>query len=75
MDIQIKFTLKSSIFDRPREITISREFLEFDDNDQISSIPTKFLKKDIEGFRYGVKGIRGYSFNIGRIYYIDIKSS
>ncbi len=25
--------------------------------------------------RYGVKGIRGYSFNIGRIYCIDIKST
>ena|ERR1700733_14894724 len=75
MDTQIKFTLKSSIFDRPRELTLSSEFLEFDDNDQISSIPTKFLRKDIEGFRYGVKGIRGDRFYIGRIYYIDIKSS
>ncbi|MES1249629.1 MAG: hypothetical protein ABUL46_03050 [Chitinophaga rupis] len=70
-----EFTVKTSIFDRPRSLTLDPEYLEFDDNDQASSIPTRFLKNNIEAFRYGVKGIRGYKFYIGRVYCIDIKSS
>jgi len=70
---KLEFLIKSSIFDRPRALVLLPEYLEFDDNDLASSIPTKFLKEDIEAFRYGVKWIRGYRFYIGRIYCIDIK--
>jgi hypothetical protein len=69
-----EFTFKFSIFGRPRQLTLSPEFLEFDDNDKISSIPTKFLNKDIDGLRYGVKWIQVFGLDIGRIYCIDISS-
>ena len=74
MTTKIEFTVKSSIFDRTRQLTIDPEYLEFDDNDLGSSLPVRFSKEEIEGIKYGVKGIRGYRFRIGRIYYIDIKS-
>src|ERR1700733_763618 len=74
MTTKIEFSVKSSIFDRTRQLTIDPEYLEFDDNDLGSSLAVKFLKGEIEGIKYGVKGIRGYRFRIGRIYYIDIKS-
>jgi hypothetical protein len=74
MNTKIEFTVKSSIFDRSRQLTIDPEYLEFDDHDLGSSLPVRFLKEEIEGIKYGVKGIRGYRFRIGRIYYIDIKS-
>ncbi|HXO75704.1 MAG TPA: hypothetical protein VN824_10725 [Puia sp.] len=50
-------------------------YLEFDDNDLASSAPTKFLKEEIEGIRFGIKWISGYGFYIGRIYCIDIKNN
>jgi hypothetical protein len=74
MTAKIEFTIKSSIFDRSRQLTLDPEYLEYDDNDLGSSFPVRFLKEEIEGIKYGVKGIRGYRFRIGRIYYIDIKS-
>jgi hypothetical protein len=67
--------IKSSVFDRERELVLDNEFLTFDNNDRISVPPTKFLKEDITAFRFGVKWIKGYSFVIGRIYCVDIKSS
>jgi len=39
---KLEFTFKFSVFDRPSQLTLSPEFLEFDDNGKISSIPTKF---------------------------------
>ena len=69
------FTLRSTIFDRPRQLTLTPEYLEFDDNDLAHSAPTRFLKQEIESLRYGVKGIRGYSFYIGRNFSIDIRST
>jgi hypothetical protein len=74
MSARVEFTVKSSIFDRSRQLKLDPQYLEFDDNDLGSSLPVRFLKEEIEGIKYGVKGIRGYRFRIGRIYYIDIKS-
>src|SRR6266481_4824997 len=72
--LKLDFILKSSIFDRPRQLVLDPLYLEFDDNNLASSTPTKFLKEEIEGIRFGIKWISGYGFNIGRIYCIDIKN-
>jgi hypothetical protein len=72
--LKLDFILKSSIFDRSRQLVLDPLYLEFDDNNLVSSTPTKFLKEEIEGIRYGIKWIRGYGFYIGRIYCIDIKN-
>jgi len=71
----LTFTLRSTIFDRHRQLTITPDYLEFDDNDLAGSNPTRFLRSEIESLRYGIKGIRGYKFNIGRIYCIDIRNT
>ena len=73
--LKLDFVLKSSIFDRPRQLVLAPLYLEFDDNNLVSSTPTKFLKEEIEGIRFGIKGIRGYRFYIGRTYCIDIKNN
>lgn len=70
----IQFFLKSSFFDRPREFSINKDFLEFDDKDDVYKKPTKFLRQDVEAFRFGVRWNRGYFFIFGRTYCIDIKS-
>lgn len=70
----LEFTLRSSIFDRPRKLTIHPDYLEFDDKDAASNTPTRFLKEEMEGLRYGTRFIRGYSFYIGRIFCVDIRS-
>jgi hypothetical protein len=68
------FSVKSSILDRERELVLDNEFLAFDDKDRIGALPARILKQDITAYRFGVKWIRGYSFVIGRVYCIDIKS-
>lgn len=70
----IQLTIKSSFLDRERQLIITDEHIEFDDNDRISALPTKFLVPDIVAFRFGIKWINGYQFTIGRIYCVDIKS-
>jgi len=70
--LKLDFVLKSSIFDRPRQLVLDPLYLEFDDNNLSSSTPKKFLKE--EGIRFGIKWIKGLDFYIGRIYCIDIKN-
>jgi hypothetical protein len=70
----LQLNIKSSIFDRARQLTIDKDFIEFDDKDLISAPPAKFLKNDIIGLRHGVKWINGYQFIIGRIYCIDVRN-
>jgi hypothetical protein len=70
---KLEFMVRSTILDRPRLLVIDPEYIEFDDQDRVSEAPTRFLKTEIEGLRYGVKPIRGYRFRIGRIYCIDIR--
>jgi hypothetical protein len=67
-------SIKSSVFDRERQLFLNEEFIEFDDSNLVSEKPTRFDKEDIEALRYGIKWIKGYRFNIGRIYCIDVKS-
>lgn len=68
-------SVKSSIFDRKRELVLDKEFLTYDNKDRIGVPPAKIAKQDIADFRFGVRWIKGYSFIIGRIYCVDIKSS
>jgi hypothetical protein len=70
---KMEFTVRSTILDRPRLLVIDPEYIEFDDQDRVSVPPTRFLRAEIQALRYGVKGIRGYRFRIGRIYCIDVK--
>jgi hypothetical protein len=71
----IQLKIKSSVFDRHRELTIDKSYIEFDNNDLSDAPPTRFNKEDIKAFRYGVKWIQGYQFIIGRIYCIDIRNN
>lgn len=70
---KLKYMVRSSILDRSRLLVIDPEYIEFDDQDLVSATPTRFQKSEIEGLRYGVKGIHGYRFRIGRIYCIDVR--
>lgn len=69
------FNIKSSIFDRERELVLDKELLTFDNKDRIGVPPAKILKQEIVAFRFGVRWIKGYMFVIGRVYCIDINSS
>src|SRR5580692_7301340 len=74
MTLKTAFSLKSSIINRERILTLDPAYLEYDDNDHISSPPTKFEKEDVEGIRYGIKWLLGRYFYFGRVYCIDIRS-
>jgi hypothetical protein len=71
----LQINVKSSFLDRERQLTITDEYIEFDDKDSIAAKPTRFAVADIVAFRYGIKWIKGYQFIIGRIYCVDIKST
>jgi len=71
----LDLSLRSSIFDRQRRLTITPTYLEFDDRSSVGLEPTRFKKEEMEGLRYGVKPIEGYQFVIGRIYCIDIRNN
>ena len=70
----MQLIVKPSIFDRPRPLVIDPNFIEFDDTELINTKPTKFLKEELTGIRYGIKWIRGVYFYIGRVYCIDLKN-
>ena len=72
MNQPIQLFIKASIFDRERQLIITNDFIEFDNNDLLSAPPTKLLKSNITGLRHGIKWINGYQFIIGRIYCIDL---
>ncbi len=69
------FTLRSSIFDRSRVLTLHPGYMEFDDNDLAGTSSTRFIKEDIEELRYGVELMRGRFFYIGRTYCIDVRNA
>lgn len=71
----INTTIKSSIFDRKRELIINPDYIAFEDKDLITAQLTTIKKAEIASFRYGIKWIKGYSFIIGRICCIDIRSN
>ncbi|WP_315821739.1 hypothetical protein [Paraflavitalea speifideaquila] len=75
MSTPTSFSIKSSIFDRARELVLDQEYLTFDNKDKIGVPPALIKTQDIVAFRFGIKWINGYSFVIGRIYCIDILSS
>ena len=70
---KLEYTVRSTILDQSRLLVIDPEYIEFDDQNLVSATPTRFQKSEIEGLRYGVKGIHGYRFRIGRIYCIDVR--
>ncbi len=66
MPKSFQLSIKSSLFGRENLLTIEPGFIEFG---------AKLNKHEIAAIRYGVRGIRGYNFYIGRIYCIDIQSN
>lgn len=74
MSNRLEISVKSSILDRHRKLTIDENYIQFDDKDHVDAHPTRFEKENIIGIRYGVAPINGYRFYIGRIYCIDIKN-
>ena len=62
----LQLSLKTSVFQRKKNLIITPDSVEYDDVD--------FSKFEITELRYGIKSINGYRFRIGRMYCVDIKS-
>lgn len=64
--------IRSSVFDRDRQLIFSEEGIRYEESD-LKDAPLKLIDKNsINGFRYGIKWIKGFEFVIGRIYCIDL---
>ncbi|MDE3184583.1 MAG: hypothetical protein KGM16_14285 [Bacteroidota bacterium] len=66
MSQPLTIPLKETVFDKENTLVITPESIEYKN--------ASLSKFDVDEIRYGVSFIRGYSFYIGRIYCIDIKS-
>lgn len=69
----LEIDIKPNILDRKRKLTISPEFIAYEDSDWKDIPDTSFKKDEIAGFRFGIEPIKGYVFKIGRRYCVDIR--
>jgi hypothetical protein len=68
------FIIKRGFLDNlPRKLTITPDFIEFQDKDNKINPFTRFDKDSIIGFRHGIKWIRGFEFTVGRDYQIFLQ--
>jgi len=66
--------IKPSIFHAEMELLLDSGFIQCKSHRSKKTNCVTIQKQDIDGFRYGVKWITGYAFNIGRTYCIDVKA-
>lgn len=64
---------KSNLFTNESELIFHPEHLELRDK-KTNTLRTKFEKKSITNFKFGIKWLNGYAFTFGRIYCIDIEN-
>jgi len=70
---QIDLVVKRGLLDNlPRRLTISPNYFQFEDKTLISSPSIRFEKSQIEGYRFGIRWIKGFKFIIGREYQLFI---
>jgi hypothetical protein len=73
MNQSFELTVKSSILDRDRKLSLNADFIEFEDKDLIGALPTRLEKSELSEFRHGINWISGIHLTIGRIYSVDIR--
>jgi hypothetical protein len=74
MDEVQEIIFKPTFFSDEQKLILNPEFIEFYKSPEDVN-PIRFSKLEIDGFRFGVKWLRGYQLVFGRIYCIDIKSA
>lgn len=75
MNTPLVYYIRSTAFDRSRALTFDGDAIHFDDKDLIGQKGSYIARSELDAVRMGVKWIKGYSFIIGRIYCIDIRST
>jgi len=74
MDEAQEIIFKPALFRDEQRLVLNPEFIEFYKSPEDIN-PIRFSKLEIDGFRFGVKWLRGYKIVFGRIYCVDIKSA
>ena len=74
MDEAQEIIFKPTLFRDEQRLILNPEFIEFYQSPEDIN-PIRFSKLEIDGFRFGVKWLRGYKIVFGRIYCVDIKSA
>jgi hypothetical protein len=74
MDEVQEIIFKPTFFSDEQKLILNPEFIKFYKSPEDVN-PIRFSKLEIDGFRFGVKWLRGYQLVFGRIYCIDIKSA
>ncbi len=71
----ITIYIRSSLLDRERQLIFSEEGIIYENND-LKGAPLKLIEKEkIDGFRYGIKSIKGFALVIGRVFCIDVRAA
>lgn len=74
MDETQEIIFKPTFFSEAQKLVLNPEFIEFYKSPEDIN-PIRFSKLEIDGFRFGVKLLRGYKLVFGRIYCVDIKNT
>jgi hypothetical protein len=74
MDEVQEIIFKPTFFSDEQKLVLNPEFIEFYKSPEDVN-PIRFSKLEIDGFRFGVKWLRGYQLVFGRVYCVDIKST
>jgi hypothetical protein len=65
-----KYILKSSIFDRNRKLILTKDYLEFENKNEISDLFSRINKSDMIDFKHEFEHLFFYKFPIGKRYSI-----
>ncbi len=71
MEEKVAIVWRPNLFSQEQRLVFAASELEYIKGGKKAT----FLKKDIDGFRYGVRFIQGYQFVFGRVYCIDVRSN
>lgn len=70
----LKINFKTSFLSKEKEIIIDPGYFQLCNSSLNNEQPVKWLREEIESFRFGLEWIRGSTFYFGRVYCIDIKN-
>jgi hypothetical protein len=63
-----EYELRAGLFDRPRKLILSKDFIEFENKNLKTDLFTRIVKADIVDFKRGLERIIWYEFSVGYEY-------
>ncbi|MCB0428681.1 MAG: hypothetical protein H6585_08390 [Flavobacteriales bacterium] len=70
----LQFNIRRGLLSKhTRQLILTKKFIRYEGKDPHSKSFTEVQAEDITAFRYGIRWLQGYAFNIGREYQVEIQ--